>query len=158
MYLWLPLLLSAVYASPSGMATRELTTRENENVHVTTGEPARDRIIFVVLALVCMMGMALMLGMHICPSFTRMLQLLTLNRRSSSPAATEHSNATECHFHTFPLHVLHLRNLHHCLGSSGGRSRADHVRPMQCRDHGVLGMLYRHQGHSVSRCIRRPQV
>ncbi|KAH6299515.1 hypothetical protein HBI38_226100 [Parastagonospora nodorum] len=46
------------------MATRDITPRENENVHVTTGEPVRDRIIFVVLAMVCMMGIALILGIR----------------------------------------------------------------------------------------------
>ncbi|KAH4043149.1 hypothetical protein HBH98_231170 [Parastagonospora nodorum] len=46
------------------MATRNITPRENENVHVTTGEPARDRIIFVVLAMVCMMGISLILGIR----------------------------------------------------------------------------------------------
>jgi hypothetical protein len=57
-------MVSALEASPSSMSLSGITTRQNENVQLTTGEPARDRIIFVVLALVCMMGIALMLGVY----------------------------------------------------------------------------------------------
>jgi hypothetical protein len=46
------------------MTVPRIMARENENVRITTGEPARDRIIFVVLALFCMLGIALMLGVY----------------------------------------------------------------------------------------------
>jgi hypothetical protein len=63
---WMPLLclVLAVQASPFSMTVPRIMARENENVRITTGEPARDRIIFVVLALFCMLGIALMLGVY----------------------------------------------------------------------------------------------
>lgn len=39
-----------------------LQARLNENVYVMTGEPARDRTIFVVVAIVCATILAFMLG------------------------------------------------------------------------------------------------
>lgn len=40
-----------------------LKTRENENVHITTGESATDRTVFAVLSVFCTAVLALLLGM-----------------------------------------------------------------------------------------------
>lgn len=39
-----------------------LEVRDNENIHITTGEPARDRTIFVVVAIFCTTVLAFLLG------------------------------------------------------------------------------------------------
>jgi hypothetical protein len=64
-FTWLGLLLaSAVRSSPISTGAFEITARENENIPITTGEPARDRTIFAVLSLLCMMVLAFLLGMY----------------------------------------------------------------------------------------------
>jgi hypothetical protein len=63
---WLGLLWASTAANASpvsaSMDTVKITTRENENIPITTGEPARDRTIFTVLSLVFMMVLAFLFG------------------------------------------------------------------------------------------------
>lgn len=55
----------------SGLATQaaplerdgELQSRENENTHITTGEPPSDRTIFVMISIPCVAVLAFLLGM-----------------------------------------------------------------------------------------------
>lgn len=54
----------------SGLATQaaplerdgEIQSRENENTHITTGEPPGDRTIFVVISISCVAVLAFLLG------------------------------------------------------------------------------------------------
>jgi hypothetical protein len=41
----------------------ELQSRENENTHITTGEPPSDRTIFVMISIPCVAVLAFLLGM-----------------------------------------------------------------------------------------------
>jgi hypothetical protein len=41
----------------------ELRSRENENTHITTGEPPSDRTIFVMISILCVAVLAFLLGM-----------------------------------------------------------------------------------------------
>lgn len=63
---WLSLLASlhlvAVQAAPLPDPVRMLWTR-NANLEISKGEPAKDRTIYTVVALVCMMVLSLLLGM-----------------------------------------------------------------------------------------------
>lgn len=45
-----------------------LETRENENVHITTGESATTRTVFAVLSIFCTAVLALLLGMIVFDS------------------------------------------------------------------------------------------
>lgn len=40
----------------------DLQARENENIHITTGEPAADRTIFIVVSMVFAVILAFLLG------------------------------------------------------------------------------------------------
>ncbi len=52
----------AAQAAPS-WREGTLEERGKENTHITTGEPARDRTIFVMLAMFCAIVLASLLGM-----------------------------------------------------------------------------------------------
>jgi hypothetical protein len=62
-WFWL-LLVPAVLSSPVSMTVHDISTRDNENAKITTGEPPRDRTIYLVLSLLCLMGIAFLLGVH----------------------------------------------------------------------------------------------
>lgn len=40
-----------------------LETRENENIHITTGEPASDRTMFAMVSMFCLAVLSFLLGM-----------------------------------------------------------------------------------------------
>jgi hypothetical protein len=56
------LLASTANASPASVGALTITTRENENIPIMTGEPARDRTLFTVLSLIFMMVLAFLFG------------------------------------------------------------------------------------------------
>jgi len=77
---WLGLLSASTAATalplsaPMDLDDFRITTRENENIPIKTGEPARDRTIFTVLALLFMMVLAFLFGARI-RQFKRSLRM-----------------------------------------------------------------------------------
>ncbi|KAJ4986946.1 hypothetical protein SVAN01_07624 [Stagonosporopsis vannaccii] len=62
---WLCLLGGLVARAAPLSKEKALEVRENENIHITTGEPARDRTVFVVVAIFCSTVLAFLLGSRI---------------------------------------------------------------------------------------------
>jgi len=61
--IWLCLSWSMVAQAAPLARAGVLEIRENENIHITTGEPARDRTMFAMVSMLCLAVLSFLLGM-----------------------------------------------------------------------------------------------
>lgn len=148
----------------------------NSNVFINNGELPRDRSIFTIISLLCMMVCSLLLGkfffstqpiskpddglcnMHPATKFGPVVRTLsnTDHRFAVRETQTPHFEKASSHvcarFHA----IRTCLSVHHLLSRSCSRTGTVYLRALRCGNMGLLDLLHAHQSYHVSVYRRSP--
>ena len=150
----------------------------NSNVFIDNGELPRDRSIFTIISLLCMMVCSLLLGkfffrtqsisrlhddlcnLHHAIKFGPVVRSLsdTDHRFAVRETQTPHFEKASPHVCAC-LHAIRTGlDVHHLLSRSCGRPGALYLRALRCGNMGLLDLLHAHQSYHVSVHRRSPAI